>query len=67
MNNVHHLFEMNGRIAVLTGATAGLGYDMAVALAEYGCKIVITSRDESKAVAAAQKLTAETGAEAFAG
>ena len=22
MNNVHHLFEMNGRIAVLTGATA---------------------------------------------
>lgn len=62
-NKVHQLFEMKDRIAVITGATAGLGYDMAIALAEYGCKIVITSRDEQKALIAADQIAKETGAE----
>ena len=60
---VHGLFEMKDKIAVITGATAGLGRDMAVALAEYGCKLVITSRDGDKATKAAAELTAQTGAE----
>jgi len=65
MKTVHELFDMTGKIAVITGATAGLGFDMAGALAEYGCKIVITSRDAAKAEAAAQKLAEKTGAEAI--
>ena len=64
-NLVHNLFEMKGRVAIVTGATAGLGYDIATALAEYGCKIVITSRAEEKAVAAAERLCKESGAEAI--
>lgn len=63
MKTVHELFEMNGKVAVITGATAGLGYDMATALAEYGCKIVITSRTLEKAEEAAAKLCAETKGE----
>lgn len=63
--SVHDLFEMDGRVAIITGGTAGLGYDMAVALAEYGCKIVITSRTVQKATEAAEKLTAQTGAQAI--
>ena len=62
-NLVHNLFEMKDKIAVVTGATAGLGYDIAFALAEYGCKLVITSRTAEKAIAAAEKLAKETGAE----
>ena len=65
MKNVHSLFEMEDRVAVITGGSAGLGYDMAVALAEYGCKIVITSRTKDRAEEAANRLTAQTGAEAF--
>ena len=49
-NTVHQLFEMQDKVAIVTGATAGLGYDIAFALAEYGCKIVITSRTEEKAI-----------------
>ncbi len=61
---VHELFEMKDKVAVITGATAGLGWDMAYALAEYGCKIVITSRTQEKAEQAAKRLSEETGAEA---
>lgn len=60
---VHELFEMDGRVAIITGGCSGLGYDMAAALAEYGCKVVITSRQEEKAAEAAKKLAEKTGAE----
>ena len=60
---VHELFEMEGRVAIITGGGSGLGYDMAAALAEYGCRIVITSRQEEKAAEAAKKLSLQTGAE----
>lgn len=63
--SVHDLFELDGRVAIITGGSAGLGYDMAVALAEYGCKIVITSRTKDRAEEAASRLTTQTGAEAF--
>ena len=61
--HVHSMFEMEGRVAIITGGSSGLGYDMATALAEYGCKIVITSRTVSRAQEAAAKLSAQTGAE----
>lgn len=63
MNTMQKLFDLTGKIAVVTGAAGGLGYDMAKILAECGCKVVITSRNEDKAVEAAQKLQEETGAE----
>ena len=50
-------------VCVITGGGSGLGYDMAAALAEYGCRIVITSRQEEKAAEAAKKLSQQTGAE----
>ena len=62
-NLVHKLFDIDGKIAVVTGATAGLGRDIAIALAEYGCKVVITSRDKAKAENAACELSRELNAE----
>ncbi len=61
--SVHDMFELNGKVAIITGGGSGLGYDMAVALAEYGCKVVITSRAEEKAVAVAKELSEKTGAQ----
>lgn len=61
--SVRQLFEMKDKIAVITGATAGLGWDMAKALAEYGCNIVLTSRTREKAEQAALRLCNETDVE----
>lgn len=63
--SVHDMFEMKGRVAVVTGAAGGLGYDIAEALAEYGCNLVITSRDAQKASYAASLISEEYGVEAI--
>ena len=35
-----------GRSAVITGATGGLGYETALALAGVGAEVILTGRDE---------------------
>lgn len=37
-----------GRIAVITGATSGIGYEAALALTEAGARVIITSRNGMK-------------------
>src|ERR1700739_3328057 len=37
-----------GRSAVVTGATGGLGYETALALAKAGAEVVLTGRDQGK-------------------
>jgi 2-deoxy-D-gluconate 3-dehydrogenase len=41
------MFDLHGQTAVVTGATRGLGREMAVALAEYGADIVLLQRDSN--------------------
>ena len=41
-----------GRIAVVTGANIGLGYETALALAAQGCTVVLACRNPAKAEAA---------------
>ena len=47
------MFDLTGKVAIITGGYAWLGNDMARALAEYGCSIIITSREKEKAEKAA--------------
>jgi NAD(P)-dependent dehydrogenase (short-subunit alcohol dehydrogenase family) len=51
------LFDLTGRVALVTGASRGLGRSIAVGLAEAGADLVITSRTISDVEAVAQGLT----------
>jgi gluconate 5-dehydrogenase len=53
---VFQLFDLSGKVALITGATGYLGRAMSRALAESGASVVITSRDADRARAAAGEL-----------
>ncbi|MBC7956066.1 MAG: SDR family oxidoreductase [Cytophagales bacterium] len=42
--SVRDLFKLDGKIALVTGGSRGLGLQMAEALGEMGCKLVISAR-----------------------
>ena len=48
-----------GRSAVVTGATGGLGYETALALARAGAEVVLTGRDDRKGQAAIERIGRE--------
>ncbi|ADG99431.1 short-chain dehydrogenase/reductase SDR [Segniliparus rotundus DSM 44985] len=48
--------DQTGRVAVITGANTGLGYENARALAQRGAKVVIAVRDTAKGESAAAKI-----------
>lgn len=55
------MFSLDGRVALVTGGSKGLGKEMARALAGAGANVVITSRHQDEVDAAAQEIAAETG------
>lgn len=56
------LFDLTGKVAVLTGASKGMGLHMATALARKGATVVISARKQDQLDAAAAQINAETGA-----
>jgi len=52
------LFSLNDRVALVTGASRGLGLAMATAMAEAGALVILNGRDPKTLDAAAAKLTA---------
>ena len=54
---------LRGKVALVAGASKGLGYGIARALAGDGARVSICSRDQASVNAAAAKIGAETGSE----
>jgi 3-oxoacyl-[acyl-carrier protein] reductase len=54
--------NLRDRRALVTGASRGLGYAVALGLAREGCKVAVNSRDEAKVAASAKAIAKETGA-----
>ena len=50
------LFDLGGRTALVTGSTRGIGYALALGLAQAGAKVVVNSRQASAVEAAVAQL-----------
>ncbi|HMQ06146.1 MAG TPA: glucose 1-dehydrogenase [Saprospiraceae bacterium] len=47
MGRYQDMFRLDGKVAIITGASKGIGLSIAQALAEYGAKVVVSSRNQS--------------------
>jgi gluconate 5-dehydrogenase len=56
--SVKNLFDLSGKVALITGGSRGLGLQMAEALGEMGAKIAITARKQAELDEAAAHLQA---------
>jgi len=51
--------DQHGRVAVVTGANTGLGFETARVLAEHGASVVLAVRDVAKGRAAAERMSGD--------
>lgn len=63
--NVLDFFRLDGRIAVITGGSKGLGRSMALGLGQAGAITVICSRHQDDCEMVAGEIAEETGQESF--
>src|ERR1700752_935392 len=54
--SVKRLFDLTGRVAIVTGGSVGLGRQMAEGLAEMGANLVLCARKKERCVQAAEEL-----------
>jgi 3-oxoacyl-[acyl-carrier protein] reductase len=56
------MFSLKDKVALVTGASQGIGRDTALALAEAGAKVAVAARNEEKLAALVAEITAAGGA-----
>ncbi|MGA8223146.1 MAG: SDR family oxidoreductase [Candidatus Acidiferrales bacterium] len=64
--NVRQLFDLTGRVAIITGGSIGLGRQMAEGLAEAGANVVLCARKKERCQQAAEELQKTAGVKTLA-
>ena len=59
MTNILKMFDLSGRVALVTGSSAGIGFALARGLAQAGATIILNARNLDKLEQAAVQLRAE--------
>ncbi len=59
------MFDLNGKVALVTGGNGGIGLGLALGLARAGARVVVAARDAKKSAAAVEQLKA-LGSDALA-
>ncbi|MCP3962222.1 MAG: SDR family NAD(P)-dependent oxidoreductase [bacterium] len=57
--NVSHMPEQKGRVALVTGANSGIGFETARALARKGARVFLACRNETKGTDAVDRIRSE--------
>jgi 2-dehydro-3-deoxy-D-gluconate 5-dehydrogenase len=63
---MNELFDLSGRVAIVTGGNGGIGLGMARGLARYGATVVVVGRNADKSAKAVSELRALGSAQSFA-
>lgn len=64
MNSIYqNAFSLDGKVAVITGASKGIGESIARFFAAYGAKVVISSRKQADLDALALDISQQSGSE----
>jgi NAD(P)-dependent dehydrogenase (short-subunit alcohol dehydrogenase family) len=56
MGKEHGIFDLSGKVALITGGGAGLGRAFCEAMAEFGADVVLTGRTESKLIETGRRI-----------
>jgi gluconate 5-dehydrogenase len=56
---IHSLFDLSGKIALITGSSQGIGYGIARGLGQAGATIILNGRDQGKLNRAVSTLSSE--------
>jgi NAD(P)-dependent dehydrogenase (short-subunit alcohol dehydrogenase family) len=62
---VLELFDLTGKVALVTGGNSGIGFGCALALAQAGAKVVIMARNEARCKSSVQQIIDDGGQAAY--